>query len=376
MNKPFSTHDHMLEAIAQAIDIPEHLDEVARKRYQSIGEWLDRTDSSIKKFDPEIYPQGSFALGTVIRPISEKDSYDLDLVCRLKGTKYDFTMADLKRLTGQEVKSYMQAHNMKYQAEDKRRCWTMEYADEAGFHADILPAIPDEEGYRALLEARGHVDVANNPAITAFALAITDKTHRDYTRLTVDWPVSNPRGYAVWFHSRHAAALTRAKKTRLTEDRLYASIDEIPNYRAKTPLQRAIQLLKRHRDNMFAKDGEHKPISIIISTLAAKSFRDELTIADALRTILRDMDQHIEERGTTKWVAIQRTPTRTLLTSGPITLKSKRISTFGLRQQDAISAPTFVKAGSMRCPLFSWRDWGKRWSRKFVTTWAWRLLPL
>jgi hypothetical protein len=303
MNKPFTTHEHILGAIAKAIDIPDHLDEVARNRYRSIGEWLDRAESSLKKFDPEIYPQGSFALGTVIRPINEQDSYDLDLVCRLKGTKFDFTMAEIKRLTGHEVKAYMQAHNMKYEAEDKRRCWTIEYADEAGFHADILPAIPDEATYREFLKKRGHVDVANNQEITAFALAITDKTHRDYDRLTADWPVSNPRGYSVWFHSRHAMALARAKKTRLSEDRTYASVDEIPNYRVKTPLQRAIQLLKRHRDNMFAKDGEHKPISIILSTLAAKAFRDEQTITDAIRTILRDMDQYIEIRGSTKWVA-------------------------------------------------------------------------
>lgn len=303
MNKPFTTHESIFEAIAKAIDIPEHLDELARKRYQSIGDWLDRTDSTIKKYDPEIYPQGSFALGTVIRPISEQDSYDLDLVCRLKGTKQDFTMAQLKQITGREIKAYMRAHNMNNEAEDKRRCWTMEYADGAGFHADILPAIPDEDSYREFLTARGHVDVANNREITSFALAITDKTHRDYTRPTSDWSVSNPRGYAVWFHGRHAAALTRAKQTRLREDRAYASVDEIPNYRVKTPLQRAIQLLKRHRDNMFAKDGEHKPISIIITTLAAKAYRDEQTIADALRTILRDMDQYIEVRGTAKWVA-------------------------------------------------------------------------
>jgi hypothetical protein len=35
----------------------------------------------------------------------------------------------------------------------------------------------------------------------------------------------------------------------------------------KTPLQQAVQILKRHRDMMFADDPEHKPISVIITTL-------------------------------------------------------------------------------------------------------------
>ncbi|WP_299882260.1 hypothetical protein [uncultured Sulfitobacter sp.] len=70
MNKQISNHEEVLEAIAEALDIPEHLDALARKRYKSLGEWLERPQSGIRQFEPEIYPQGSFALGTVIRLIS------------------------------------------------------------------------------------------------------------------------------------------------------------------------------------------------------------------------------------------------------------------------------------------------------------------
>lgn len=303
MTKKLSSHDEVLEAISREIDIPEHLDELARNRYKSVGEWLDRTGSSIKKYSPEVYPQGSFALGTVIRPIATDESYDLDLVCRLAGTKDAVTMAALKQATGVEVRAYAQAHSMKHDPEDKRRCWTMEYADEANFHADILPALPDETAYRDFLRERGHVNLANNEAVAAHALAITDKTHQAYNQITQDWPVSNPKGFATWFHSRHAAALARAKDARFATDRAYASVDDIPNYRVKTPLQRAIQLLKRHRDTMFMDDAEHKPISVIITTLSAHAYSDEQTISEAIRTILREMHSRVEFRGNTVWIA-------------------------------------------------------------------------
>lgn len=303
MNKQITNHEEVLEAIVEALDIPEHLDALARKRYKSLGEWLERPQSGIRQFEPEIYPQGSFALGTVIRPIAKDDAFDLDLVCRLSATKYDFTMKELKRLTGVEVMAYADSHGMKHEPEDKRRCWTMEYADEANFHADILPSLPDDGAHREFLEARGHFDLAKNDEIVGHALAITDKTHHSYQHTCSDWPVSNPKGYATWFHSRHASELARAKRARLAKDRTYASVDEIPSYGVKTPLQRAIQLLKRHRDNMFSGDLEHKPISVIITTLSAHAYNEEQTIADTLRSILRNMDQFIVERGGLKWVA-------------------------------------------------------------------------
>lgn len=74
-----------------------------------------------------------------------------------------------------------------------------------------------------------------------------------------------------------------------------------PITKSKTPLQRSIQLLKRHRDSLFQED-DHKPISAIITTLAAHAYDGEGTLTSALRTILRNMDRYIEERNGVKWV--------------------------------------------------------------------------
>jgi hypothetical protein len=67
-------------------------------------------------------------------------------------------------------------------------------------------------------------------------------------------------------------------------------IDDLPAYKWKTPLQQAVQILKRHRDMMFLNEPQEiKPISIIITTLSAEAYQGELELADALRNILKNM---------------------------------------------------------------------------------------
>lgn len=97
--------------------------------------------------------------------------------------------------------------------------------------------------------------------------------------------------------------LSARKRDYAERERIIASVDEIPDHKIKTPLQRTVQLLKRHRDCMFADDPDHKPISIIITTLAAHAYNEEPTITDALQSILTGMDQFIEERNGQVWIA-------------------------------------------------------------------------
>ena len=72
----------------------------------------------------------------------------------------------------------------------------------------------------------------------------------------------------------------------------------------KGVLRRAVQLFKRHRDVMFAtaKDGEHAPVSVIITTLAALAYERLVatktyeTPFDLLLDILEEMPVGISER--------------------------------------------------------------------------------
>jgi hypothetical protein len=144
-------------------------------------------------------------------------------------------------------------------------------------------------------------------AFVGDAIAITDKTDANYDVVSPRWPNSNPRGYALWFESRMGSVLTARKAAiALIEGR---ATDDVPTYEAQTPLQKAIQLLKYHRDIMFADDPDDRPISIIITTLAAHAYRGEINLDDALQRILNDMDAYIEEEHGIDWV---RNPTNGL----------------------------------------------------------------
>jgi len=90
MNERLNEISMMLKQYAEMLDIPVSYYLEAKKRYESVGDWLSRGDSTLSIYNPEIYPQGSFLLGTVIKPISNKDEYDIDLACLL---------ADLKKMT-------------------------------------------------------------------------------------------------------------------------------------------------------------------------------------------------------------------------------------------------------------------------------------
>ncbi len=286
-SKEFST---LLEVIAKELDIPESYFKQAVERYESIGEWLERDKSIVTQFRPEIYPQGSFLLGTVTKPVSDLDEYDLDFVSELKSLeKTPITQEQLKNLVGDEIKSYANSHNIKSPVKESKRCWTLSYADRAKFHIDILPSIPDEEAFKQLLKSSGY-----SPSHwTDTAIAITDNTHPNYNRIHPDWTCSNPKGYAEWFRSRMQTQYDAVLKSLMEK-----LVDEVPEYEIKTPLQQGIQILKRHRDIWFDQyksryDEDAKPISIIITTLAALAYNNEADLQDAIWNIVSNMHMFI-----------------------------------------------------------------------------------
>lgn len=283
-----------LERVAAELDVPPGRYEEAIRRYKSVGEWLSREESTLKDFSPEVYVQGSFRLGTPIRPVNEDEHYDLDLVCELHASKSNLTQRELKHLLGQEMRIYAKHHAMK-DVTESRRCWTLDYAEGAQFHLDALPAIPDAARKRAQLAAR-----SLSTTWVETAIAITDVDHPSYEVRCHDWPHSNPKGYTNWFRSRMREAFERQRAAMALEAK--ANVEDVPSYRVKTPLQQAVQVLKRHRDIRFAKDPDNKPISIIITTLAGLSYRGESNVAYALQAILAGLDSHIETRDGVTWI--------------------------------------------------------------------------
>ena len=270
--------------LADTLDIPPTLYQKAADRHEALGEWFCRPQSRLARYRPTVRPQGSFRFGTVIRPIDPSAEYDLDHVVVLEGLTTEMqTQAELKRLHGLEVGDYAKAHGMTPPTEHNR-CWRAHYRDDAAFHLDSLPCVPGGRSTWDMLRTGGVEE-----ALAMRAVAITDRRHRHFNLLSSDWLTSNPPGFARWFESR--AALGRSH--RALEAVRAGGVEDVPAYEWKTPLQRSIQLLKRHRDVMFLQAPSLAPISMIITNLAAQAYRGEMDVTDALRGILNRMPDFV-----------------------------------------------------------------------------------
>ncbi len=248
----------LLNAIADELNISTTMYEKAVNSYHAVGKWIGGMDETL---DISIFPQGSFNLGTVIKPITDNDSYDIDLVCKIR-QGINWSEKDIKQSVGHRL-----FENETYRngmLEEGKRCWKLIYSE---FHMDILPCAPlDYDSTKIRL------------------------THKNDGG-EYEPRYSDPEGYKDWFVDQmRAVFISEIRKG------IYAKtdIEEVPLYSTRTPLQKCIQLLKRHRNIMFEEDSTDAPISIIITTLAAKSYNNDVDLYTALKNIVYSMPKFIE----------------------------------------------------------------------------------
>lgn len=129
----------ILETLGETLDITETQYNTAVSSYGAVGEWLAKPESSLAPYKPVVRPQGSFMLGTMIKPICEDDDLDIDLVCELTGKNPRWTQYHLKQVVGNRLKANETYKNML--DGEGRRCWTLMYSDSANYHMDILPSL-------------------------------------------------------------------------------------------------------------------------------------------------------------------------------------------------------------------------------------------
>lgn len=268
----------LLENIISQLDISPSKYKEAMDHFEAVKNHLENGEYERSIGKGTAYVQGSFLLGTVVRPLryGQEADYDLDVVFDLPLSKFDVEPAHLKKVVGDRLREKSIYKGMLKQ--EGRRCWTLVYSsqDAIGFHLDILPAIPDE------------------PQRSTGQIAIT---HREAERY--EWRSSNPRGYGLWFKQKQQnifRQLQKAAKTRLweSEPHVYKSADEIPDALVKTPLQRTVQILKRHRDVRFAgkHNEEDKPISIILTTLSAQVYNGEADVTSSVSRVIERLHSH------------------------------------------------------------------------------------
>ncbi len=262
----------ILTKIVEEISITATMLDKAIKSYEAVGTWL----GGGIEYDVRITPQGSMNLGTTNKPISDKDDYDIDLVCLLEnGQKLEAEA--IKNIVGNRLKENETYRKKISEEGEGKRCWKMQYNE---FHMDILPCVPKSN----------YIE----PYLTDIRL-----THKTSAYCYED-RYSNPYGYKKWFESRMTDILKEMKKAFADENKL--EIEKVPTYRIKTPLQMAIQILKRHRDIYFKNNNDDAPISIIITTLAAKAYKGEKNVYEALCTILNHMHEYIEIKDGVYWI--------------------------------------------------------------------------
>ena len=273
-------------SVAENLDITEKQFNNLKTSYNAVGKYLEE-DPTFKDYHTVVTPQGSLRLGTIIQPITEDGDIDIDLVYRLIGKHPNWTQKYIKEKVGDRIKDHGTYCNM-LDKEEGRRCWTLLYrqnSDDAKerYHMDILPCVADSN-FNANIELSSTKSFSS-VNLDDISIRITDNKEANYNSSTntFDWLKSNPDGYAMWFAYR--CRYITEKRENISD-----AIMPIGKYvKDKTVLQRIVQILKRHRDVMF-KDDKDKPISIIITTLAARAYKGEGSLLEGLVNVISTME--------------------------------------------------------------------------------------
>ena len=251
--------------LIEGLDIPQSLYVKAIEHYNAVAAFLHE-----QGIESDIYPQGSYSLGTVVRPYKESEdaAYDLDAVCEIKINKSDTTAEEIKKMVGDALKSDGTYRKMLQEEWDK--CWTLEYADVngIGFSVDIVPAVAEND-----------IILKNTLVTEGVDFSVYDSqiaiTHKDGERYT--WKTSNPKAYQNWFKKLNESFVKaeRQKLAKRRDGRLYvlneATVEKIPETQERSALQRVIQIVKYHADVYYTKGNikEYKSASVIVTTLIA-----------------------------------------------------------------------------------------------------------
>jgi hypothetical protein len=249
--------DELLYGVCEQLQLTDARYDMAVARYNALNRVLEGGESPFRYFRPEIYPQGSMALGTTVKPID--GPHDLDFVLQLSRDHNTVDPMDLI----ETLYEFLHQHGIyRSMTTKKNRCIRIEYADE--FYMDVLPA-------------------CLNLAVGGTCIKVPDCSVQG-------WADSNPLGYIEWFRGR-----TRVLRVGQILDKA-APIPPQQAVGEKETLKLAVQLLKRWRDSYYAKgDVRLAPISIVLTTLAAHTYAGERSVSQALESILRGIIGLIDE---------------------------------------------------------------------------------
>lgn len=271
--------------LIESIDISPSLYKNAVEKYQAITAYLVNHG-----FDADMYPQGSFALGTVVRPSKNNQdaNYDLDFICQVKSSRNEITASAL----WEKLKEVLENSPYADKLTEYDKCFTVEYADVngVGFSIDIVPAADESTERKYKLQCD-----SEHPELIGTSIVIPDTGTQRST-----WVTNNPKGYQKWFEKinepyRLHSQLENRRAIFENYPGIFASIEKIPLELERSSLQRVIQILKKHRDEYYFKSNATKPISAIIGTLVAKiaaTLPPSISVFELLEKVLDTLQKH------------------------------------------------------------------------------------
>jgi hypothetical protein len=252
--------DDVLVRICNLLQLSRTQFSLAGGHYHAICDWLGHPDSVLSRFRPDLYPQGSVALGTTVKP-QRGEEYDVDLVCEL-AIDYRSVQSPVQLLDLIEARM-RKSDTYRDRLERKKRCLRVNY--EHDFHLDILPACPDPEAGDT-------------------CLVIPDREERE-------WQASNPKGFVKWFKEKSALRLVTSRTQKAFDSA--APLPQPQTADQKNALQLTVQLLKRWRDIHYTKNLDLSPVSIVLTTLLGNHYFGEqsvsVNLADSTNAILASL---------------------------------------------------------------------------------------
>ncbi len=259
LNENGLQREDILTRIAVSLELDETRKQRMESAYNAVYDILEKDEVFFSKVDFLVYPQGSKAIGTTVKPRG-KEEFDLDITVEIRDPYYNYTSSEIYNHL---IRVLSNNDTYKEKLIKKNRCARIDYVGD--FHMDVLP---------------GCIVISGDSKIM-----VPD-------RELSSWTSSNPKGYANWFTQKaeiiSSSNLNKAFRIFSALNEAKAEQEELPNddVYSKEPLKRAVQLTKRYRDIYFEKNPKHKTSSIVLTTIFGELYEGEPSIYQTIDSIL------------------------------------------------------------------------------------------
>ncbi|MCK0145823.1 nucleotidyltransferase [Arenibacter sp. F26102] len=260
--------EDLLTRIAVSLELDETRKQRMDSAYNAVYDILEKDEVFFSKVDFLVYPQGSKAIGTTVKPRG-KEEFDLDITVEIRDLYYNYTSSEIYNHL---IRVLSASDVYKEKLVKKNRCARINYVGD--FHMDILP---------------GCIVINGDSKIM-----VPD-------RELSSWSSSNPKGYSNWFIQKAETVdnsyLNKAFRSFSALNEVKAEQEEIPDddVYSKEPLKRAVQLTKRFRDIYFEKNPKYKTSSIVLTTIFGEFYEGEPSIYQTIDSILDKIVQRYSD---------------------------------------------------------------------------------